>query len=159
MQSNKQKILLVLLACIILLIAFFWFYWQQKKAVEILPARPPINNQLQALGEQEPAEPSTVFIISGQVVSVSADLSQLKIVTTRGEKIVLLSPTTSYKRQTDSGRPVAPPPIQVNRNTPPQQTNDASATDLQVGQLVKIESLTNISGLSTFTANKLTIID
>ena len=159
MNSQNKKIALIALGVALLLTIVVVIYWHRKINPAPTPARPSMKEQLQDIGKQQPSEPATVFVISGQITSINNERTTIQLVTTRGDKSVELTPTTIFQRQADTGRPATPPPALIDRNSPPAATQTATREDLLVGQLVQIESLTNISGLSTFTANKLTIID
>jgi hypothetical protein len=103
-------------------------------------------------------EPTEIFATTGQIKYIANDRTSLVIATTRGDKTITLTSTTVIQREIDTGRPTTPPPALLDRNSPPQAEQAVSTKDLQVGQGVKVQSLTNISGLSTFTVSKLTII-
>ncbi len=157
MNSSHKKIILWSLAVIVILISLVTVYLRQKKA-STPPAHPPIDEQLKSIGQLQPLEPNEIFATTGQIKQISGDRTTLLVATTRGDKTVTLSSNTILQRETNNGRPSSPPPALSDRDTPPQTTQTVSTKDLQVGQGIKVESLTNISGLSTFTVNKLTII-
>ncbi len=159
MNSQNKKIFLVAIAIVTLLVVVLAFYWRRQTNQTLPPARPSMKEQLQDIAKIQPSEPTTVFVISGQITGINSERTTIQLVTTRGDKSVELTQTTSFQRQADTGRPPTPPPALIDINSPPAATQTANREDLLVGQLVQIESLTNISRLSTFTANKLTIID
>lgn len=157
MNSSRRKILLIALAVVIVLIGLVMGYLLQKKTATP-SVHPPIDEQLKNIGQLQPLEPTEIFATTGQIKRISNDRTSVVIVTTRGDKTITLTAATVIQRQDDTGRPATPPPALIDRTTPPQTAQAVSVKDLQVGQGVKVESLTNISGLSTFTASKLTII-
>ena len=154
---QKKVILIASLLLLIGLAALIYWLWLAVWLTHNVGQKPDWEKKILS-APKVPTEAAIVLSYTGPIQRLDLRAGQLAILTSAGVKTVTFSPSTPIKVIAQQPLPDRPPSGQAPAKTVAELTSPATVESLKVGNLIQVASLTNISGLATFKADTIVVL-
>lgn len=154
---QKKVILIASLLLLIGLAALIYWLWLAVWLAHDANQKPDWEKKILS-APQVPTEASVVLSYTGPIQRIDVRAGQLTILTSAGIKTVSFNQSTPVQSIVSQPLPDRPPSGQTPAKSVAELTSPATIASLKVGNLIQVSSLTNISGLATFKADTIVVL-
>ncbi len=154
---QKKVILIASLLVLIGLAALIYWLWLAVWMAHDANQKPDWEKKILS-APKIPSEASVVLSYTGPIQRIDIRAYQMTILTATGTKTVTFNPNTPVRLIAKQALPDRPPSGQRPAQSVQELTSQATIENLKVGNLIQVSSLTNISGLATFKADTIVVL-